>query len=103
MLAGLYYQANNINFLELRDALNSKWNVQILEPRDGIGGHCLPKDTKIFLHSKSIRSKILGVAMDEDYKRYRAKLYSQPEKKISIFIGCCLPPHSMLTTTSFMT
>jgi len=82
----LYCQANDINFLELRDALNTKWNVQILEPREGIGGHCLPKDTKMFLHSsKSIRSKILAAAteVDEDYKRYRAKLYSQPEKKLS--------------------
>jgi len=39
----LYCQANNINFLELRDALNTKWNIQILEPREGIGGHCLQK------------------------------------------------------------
>src|SRR5215475_1313758 len=70
----LYCQANNINFAELRDALNTKWNVNILEPRDGIGGHCLPKDTKMFLQSsKSIRSKILAAAIevDEDYRRYR--------------------------------
>ena len=70
----LYCQANNINFAELRDALNTKWNVNILEPRDGIGGHCLPKDTKMFLQSsKSIRSKILASAIevDEDYRRYR--------------------------------
>jgi UDP-N-acetyl-D-mannosaminuronic acid dehydrogenase len=83
----LYCQANDINFLELRDALNTKWNVQILEPREGIGGHCLPKDTKMFLQSsKSIRSKILAAAIevDEDYKRYRANLYSQPEKKIYV-------------------
>ncbi len=33
----LYCQANNINFPELRDALNTKWNVEILEPREGIG------------------------------------------------------------------
>ena len=52
----LYCQANNINFRELRDALNTKWNVEILEPREGIGGHCLPKDTKMFLQS-SQRSK----------------------------------------------
>ena len=45
----LYCQANNINFSELRDALNTKWNVNIL----GIGGHCLPKDTKMFLQSSS--------------------------------------------------
>jgi UDP-N-acetyl-D-mannosaminuronic acid dehydrogenase len=70
----LYCQANNINFAELRDALNTKWNVNILEPRDGIGGHCLPKDTKMFLQSsKSIRSKMLAAAMevDGDYRRYR--------------------------------
>src|SRR5918999_840725 len=47
----LYCQANNINFAELRDSLNTKWNVNILEPREGIGGHCLPKDTKMFLNS----------------------------------------------------
>jgi UDP-N-acetyl-D-mannosaminuronic acid dehydrogenase len=67
----LYCQENNINFPELREALNTKWNVNILEPREGIGGHCLPKDTKMFLQSsKSIRSKILRAAMevDEDYR-----------------------------------
>ena len=70
----LYCQANNINFSELRDAINTKWNVHILEPREGIGGHCLPKDTKMFLQSsKSIKSKILQAAIevDQDYRRYR--------------------------------
>ncbi|HET7148097.1 MAG TPA: hypothetical protein VFI73_06300, partial [Candidatus Nitrosopolaris sp.] len=55
-------------------ALNTKWNVNILEPREGIGGHCLPKDTKMFLHSsKSMNSKILAAAMevDQDYRGYR--------------------------------
>jgi UDP-N-acetyl-D-mannosaminuronic acid dehydrogenase len=67
----LYCQANDINFSELRDALNSKWNVQILEPREGRGGHCIPKDTKMFLQSsKYVKSKILAAAIevDEDYK-----------------------------------
>ena len=72
----LYCQANNMNFSQLRDALNTKWNVNILEPREGIGGHCLPKDTKMFLQStssKSTRSKILTAAMevDQDYQRHR--------------------------------
>ena len=83
----LYCQANDINFSELRDAVNTKWNVEILEAREGIGRHCLPKDTKMFLESsKFIRSKILAAAMevDEDYKRYRAKLYSQHERKMSV-------------------
>jgi UDP-N-acetyl-D-mannosaminuronate dehydrogenase len=73
----LYCQANNINFSELRDALNTKWNVNILEPREGIGGHCLPKDTRMFLQSsKSIKSKILtaAVEVDQDYRRYRQQL-----------------------------
>ena len=76
----LYSQVNNINFPELRDALNTKWNVNILEPRDGIGGHCLPKDTKMFLQSSNRRqNKILRAAMnvDEEYKRFRAKLEKQ--------------------------
>jgi len=70
----LYCQANNINFAELRDSLNTKWNVNILEPREGIGGHCLPKDTKMFLSSsKSIKSKIVGAAIevDNEYRGYR--------------------------------
>jgi len=73
----LYCHANNINFPELRDALNTKWNVEILEPRDGIGGHCLPKDTKMYLESSDKRkSKILASAMkvDEDYRGFRERL-----------------------------
>jgi UDP-N-acetyl-D-mannosaminuronic acid dehydrogenase len=70
----LYCQANNINFAELRDSLNTKWNVNILEPREGIGGHCLPKDTKMFLNSsKSIKSKIIEAAVktEETYRMHR--------------------------------
>jgi UDP-N-acetyl-D-mannosaminuronic acid dehydrogenase len=70
----LYCQANNINFAELRDSVNTKWNVNVLEPREGIGGHCLPKDTKMFLNSsRSIKSKILEAAIqtDETYRTYR--------------------------------
>jgi UDP-N-acetyl-D-mannosaminuronate dehydrogenase len=70
----LYCQANNINFAELRDSLNTKWNVNVLEPREGIGGHCLPKDTKMFLNSsKSMKSKIIeaAVQIDAEYRRYR--------------------------------
>jgi UDP-N-acetyl-D-mannosaminuronate dehydrogenase len=80
----LYCQTNNMNFSELRDALNTKWNVEILEPRDGIGGHCLPKDTKMFVKStRSIRSKILAAAMevDLDYRKYR---YSRCSPLLSV-------------------
>ena len=76
----IYCQANNILFSELRDALNTKWNVEILEPRDGIGGHCLPKDTKMFLTSSKMRSKILQSAMEVD-TLYR-DLLTRREKKL---------------------
>jgi UDP-N-acetyl-D-mannosaminuronic acid dehydrogenase len=69
----LYCQANGIDFWELRKSLNTKWNVNILEPREGIGGHCLPKDTKMFLNSSNlVRSKIISAAMeaDDEYKKY---------------------------------
>ncbi|HEX7033777.1 MAG TPA: hypothetical protein VF172_12335 [Nitrososphaera sp.] len=63
----LYCAANDLDFWELRSALNTKWNVQILEPREGIGGHCLPKDTRMFVESSSLmRSKILLAALDVD-------------------------------------
>src|SRR5690348_10053496 len=86
----LYCQANNVNFSELRDALNTKWNVNILEPREGIGGHCLPKDTKMFLQSStSIKSKILTAAIeaDQDYRQYKQGAE-----------GKFLPPISQLNT-----
>lgn len=70
----MYCAANKIDFQELRAALNTKWNVEILEPRDGIGGHCLPKDTRMFVESShSARSKILSAAIevDSNYRKYR--------------------------------
>ena len=69
----LYCKSTNISFTELRNSLNTKWNVNVLEPRDGIGGHCLPKDTKMFINSSNaIKSKILQAAteIDEDYREY---------------------------------
>jgi len=70
----LYCVENQLNFWELRAALNTKWNVEILEPREGIGGHCLPKDTRMFLESsQSTKSKILAAAIEVDmqYRKYR--------------------------------
>jgi UDP-N-acetyl-D-mannosaminuronate dehydrogenase len=69
----LYCKVNGISFTEIRESLNTKWNVDILEPRDGIGGHCLPKDTRMFINSSNtIKSKILQAAMeiDESYRQY---------------------------------
>ena len=35
---------HDLDLEELRRAMNSKWNVDVLEARQGIGGSCLPKD-----------------------------------------------------------
>jgi len=45
----MYCRKNNINFAELRNAINTKWNVSLPEAQNGIGGHCLPKDAKMFV------------------------------------------------------
>jgi UDP-N-acetyl-D-mannosaminuronic acid dehydrogenase len=45
----MFCDRSGINFAELRNAINTKWNIKVLEPREGIGGHCLPKDSQMFL------------------------------------------------------
>jgi UDP-N-acetyl-D-mannosaminuronic acid dehydrogenase len=83
----LYCQENSINFVELRNALNTKWNVNILEPREGIGGHCLPKDTLMFIQSsESTKSKILTAAMEVD-QDYRRNYKQSKESTISKALG----------------
>jgi nucleotide sugar dehydrogenase len=78
----LYCQASGVDFWELRKALNTKWNVNILEPREGIGGHCLPKDTKMFLNSSNlVRSKIISAAIEADEEYKRAVLTTSPTIK----------------------
>jgi UDP-N-acetyl-D-mannosaminuronic acid dehydrogenase len=64
--------AYSLDFAELRDAVNSKWNVKILEPRKGIGGHCLPKDSQMYvdLTKRVLASSVVdsAKAVDEDYR-----------------------------------
>jgi UDP-N-acetyl-D-mannosaminuronic acid dehydrogenase len=40
-------EKKQLNFEEVRQAVNSKWNINLKEARDGIGRHCLPKDIQI--------------------------------------------------------
>lgn len=47
-----------IDFNELRNAMNTKWNVDLPEAREGIGRHCLPKDIK-YLNSLIAKGSIL--------------------------------------------
>ncbi|MCL2288596.1 MAG: NAD(P)-binding domain-containing protein [Candidatus Bathyarchaeota archaeon] len=63
---------NNLDFEELRDAVNTKWNVDMAEVRDGIGGECLPKDIQ-FLISSYPQATLLTGAVTAD-TNYRTKL-----------------------------
>lgn len=38
---------NGYDYKRVRDAVNTKWNINLLEAREGIGRHCLPKDIVI--------------------------------------------------------
>jgi UDP-N-acetyl-D-mannosaminuronic acid dehydrogenase len=72
-----------LNFDELRTACNTKWNIEIPEARDGIGGHCLPKDIK-YLDSLTSCNTLLESAIIVD-KKYREWLSqkSQHQKLIT--------------------
>jgi nucleotide sugar dehydrogenase len=65
-----------MSFDELRAAMNTKWNVDLPEARDGIGRHCLPKDIRYVLSLAPESSILLGCAMDVD-KKYREWLTKQ--------------------------
>lgn len=60
-----------LNFNEVQKACNTKWNIKILEARDGIKAHCLPKDAKYFA-SLTETTKIIKNAMlvDEIYQKW---------------------------------
>ena len=72
---------SSIDFNELRNAINTKWNVKIFEAKDGIGGHCLPKDSQMFLEfSKNVLvTSLIGAAkmVDKQYRFHLAKRASQ--------------------------
>lgn len=61
---------HSVDVTELRKACNTKWNIKILEAKDGILGHCLPKDTHYLIDS-SRNSKLLksAVSVDKKYKK----------------------------------
>ena len=66
-----------LSFEELRDACNTKWNVDIPEAREGIGRHCLPKDIRYV--TSLTPSILLSSAMDVD-KKYREWLTKQKQQ-----------------------
>jgi len=67
-----------LDFNKVREACNTKWNVEILEAREGIGGHCLPKDIR-YLSSLTIHNRLLEGAIKAD-EQYRKWLSGLPKK-----------------------
>jgi UDP-N-acetyl-D-mannosaminuronic acid dehydrogenase len=65
---------HRIDVNELRKACNTKWNTEILEARDGVLRHCLPKDIR-YLMSYSRNAVLLksSVSVDEKYRHYLSK------------------------------
>ena len=68
-----------LNFDEVREACNTKWNIEIPEARNGIGGHCLPKDIR-YLSSLTSHNSLLKSAVIVD-KKYREWLLHQTKLK----------------------
>ena len=70
----MFCDRSGIEFQELRSAINTKWNIEVLEPREGIGGHCLPKDSQMFLNlSKNLlETSIIDAAkkVDDEYRSH---------------------------------
>lgn len=66
-----------INFSELKNAVNTKWNTKILDAYQGIGGHCLPKDSQMLLDISrlAVSSSIIEAAkkIDLQYREHIRK------------------------------
>ena len=60
------------DFDELREAMNTKWNINVMEAREGIGLTCLPKDCK--LSANCLKSNLLNTAqvIDLEYRQHIA-------------------------------
>ena len=76
---------SSVDFNELRSAINTKWNVKILKAQDGIGGHCLPKDSQMFLDfSKNVLPTSLIDAAKIVDRQYRFQVLEKNARGIPI-------------------
>jgi len=63
-----------LSFDDVREACNTKWNVEILEARDGIGGHCLPKDIRYLISLTDFNVLMKSaLAVDKQYREWLAR------------------------------
>jgi UDP-N-acetyl-D-mannosaminuronic acid dehydrogenase len=71
---------NNLNFNALRNSTNTKWNVDIPEAREGIGGTCLPKDIRYLIDTArngGHEPDLLTAALQADasYRKHLAEAF----------------------------
>ena len=68
-------EKKNLDFSALRNSCNTKWNVDLPEARDGIGGTCLPKDIRYLIDTaeEARKPELLLAALEVD-KNYRKHL-----------------------------
>lgn len=71
----LWCKKTGVSFQHLRDACNTKWNIHIMEALDGIGLHCLPKDSAMYVRAGEGTCHILESAMALD------KVYVETKKE----------------------
>jgi len=80
-----YCDLNKLDFIELREAINTKWNIQLLEAQQGISGHCLPKDSMMYSNvlNKTLPTTIIDSAIraDENYKQHNKLVAAKMRKK----------------------
>jgi UDP-N-acetyl-D-mannosaminuronic acid dehydrogenase len=92
----MFCDNSGISFAELREAINTKWNIKILDAKDGIGGHCLPKDSQMFIELSRcmLESSILEAAKKADLE-YRRRLTSGRKRRVVV-----APPPSSSSSSS---
>jgi nucleotide sugar dehydrogenase len=62
-----------LDFEELRNACNTKWNVDLPEAREGIGRHCLPKDIKYLTSLTPSALLESAINVDKEYREWLSK------------------------------
>jgi len=76
---------HNLSFEELRAAVNSKWNVEILEAKQGIHGHCLPKDAQMYLElARQVEAPSIIDSAKKTDEQYKRSLTKSPDIQVIV-------------------
>lgn len=62
-----------VNPWRLRNLINSKWNIEMKMPVEGVGRHCLPKDVEFAARMPRSGPSLFSAAVEVD-RRYRQEL-----------------------------